>query len=162
MDRMKKITYPGVFEPAAGGGFSVYFPDLPGCISYGATLAEAQKNAQDALMLHLYGMEKDGDPIPAPSATPEVDPETIPGYLIRPVVVFPLLHYKGYTARPEYSAEDKVFYGTILGISDMVDFQAEKAEDLENEFHKAVDNYLAFCLEIGKELTQDCKEMVQG
>ena len=35
-----------------------------------------------------------------------------------------LLHYKGYTARPEYSVEDRVFYGTILGIDDMVDFQS--------------------------------------
>lgn len=62
-----------------------------------------------------------------------------------------LLHYKGYTARPEYSAEDRVFYGTILGISDMVDFQSDSAKDLEEEFHKAVDDYLEFCAEIGKE-----------
>ena len=50
-----------------------------------------------------------------------------------------LLHYKGYTARPEYSVEDRVFYGTILGIDDMVDFQSESAKDLK------------FCAEIGKE-----------
>ena len=62
-----------------------------------------------------------------------------------------LLHYKGYSARPEYSAEDRVFYGTILGISDMVDFHSESAKDLEDEFHKAVDDYLDFCKEIGKE-----------
>lgn len=62
-----------------------------------------------------------------------------------------LLRYKGYTARPEYSAEDRIFYGSILGISDMVDFQSESAKDLEDEFHKAVDDYLEFCAEIGKE-----------
>ena len=62
-----------------------------------------------------------------------------------------LLHYKGYTARPEYSVEDRVFYGTILGIDDMVDFQSESAKDLEEQFHKAVDDYLKFCAEIGKE-----------
>ena len=62
-----------------------------------------------------------------------------------------LLHYKGYSARPEYSAEDRIFYGTILGISDMVDFQSENSKDLEEEFHKAVDEYLEFCKEIGKE-----------
>ena len=62
-----------------------------------------------------------------------------------------LFHYKGYTTKPEYSAEDHIFYGTILGISDLVDFQAEKPEDLEDEFHKAVDDYLAFCAEIGRE-----------
>lgn len=61
-----------------------------------------------------------------------------------------LLHYKGYTARPEYSAEDRIFYGNILGISDLVDFQSENTQGLENEFHKAVDDYLVFCAETGK------------
>lgn len=61
-----------------------------------------------------------------------------------------LLRYKGYSARPEYSAEDRIFYGTILGIGDLVDFQSENAKDLEDEFHKAVDEYLEFCAEIGK------------
>lgn len=61
-----------------------------------------------------------------------------------------LLHYKGYTARPEYSAEDRIFYGKILGISDLIDFQSESTQDLEDEFHNAVDDYLAFCAETGK------------
>lgn len=88
---LKQVTYQGVFEPTDRNGFSVYFPDLPGCTSYGETLSEAQRNAQDALGLHLYGMEQDGDPIPAPSVTPEVDPETAAGYLVCPVTVFPSL-----------------------------------------------------------------------
>ena len=61
------------------------------------------------------------------------------------------MRYKGYAARPEYSADDRIFYGTILGISDAVDFQSDNAKNLEEEFHKAVDDYLAFCAEIGKE-----------
>ena len=87
----KQATYQGVFEPTADGGFSVYFPDLPGCVSYGDTLSEAQRNARDALGLHLYGLEKDGEPIPAPSAAPEIDPETAPGYLVFPVTASPSL-----------------------------------------------------------------------
>ncbi|RKJ76335.1 type II toxin-antitoxin system HicB family antitoxin [Butyricicoccus sp. 1XD8-22] len=62
-----------------------------------------------------------------------------------------LLRYKGYSARPQYSAEDGIFYGKILGISDLVDFQSENAKMLEIEFRKAVDDYLEFCKEIGKE-----------
>ena len=54
------------------------------------------------------------------------------------------LHYKGYSAKADYSAEDRIFYGTILGISDMVEFQSENAKDLEDEFHQAVDEYLEF------------------
>ena len=62
-----------------------------------------------------------------------------------------LLHYKGYSAKPEYSVEDKVFYGKLLGIDDLVDFYSENAKNIETEFHKAVDDYLTFCAEIGKE-----------
>ncbi len=85
---MRKLTYIAVFEPAETG-YSVYFPDFPGCVSYGENFEEAQKQAADALGLHIYGMEKDGDEIPAPSKTPQVDPETAPGYMVSPVIVFP-------------------------------------------------------------------------
>ena len=61
-----------------------------------------------------------------------------------------MLHYKGYSAKPEYSVEDKMFYGTILGIDDLVDFSSEDARRIEEEFHSAVDDYIAFCEEIGK------------
>ncbi len=88
---LKKLTYSGVFEPSGSGSYSVYFPDLPGCVSYGDTLDEARENAQDALGLHLYGMERDGDEIPVPAESPKVDPETASGYLICPVTVFPSL-----------------------------------------------------------------------
>lgn len=87
---MRKLTYLAVFEPS-GKGYSVYFPDLPGCISYGDTFLSAQREAEDALGLHIYGMEKDGDPIPAPSERPVVDPDTVPGFLVAPVTIFPSL-----------------------------------------------------------------------
>ena len=86
---LKRITYQGVFEPAGNGAYGVYFPDLPGCVSYGNSLNEAQKNAQCALGLHIYGMERDGDSIPEPSTVVEIDPETEPGYLVCPITIFP-------------------------------------------------------------------------
>lgn len=70
-----------------------------------------------------------------------------------------LLHYKGYTAKTEYSAEDRIFYGKILGISDMAYFQSDSAKDLEREFHEAVDDYLEFCAEIGKIPQRDHNSM---
>lgn len=85
---MRKATYLGVFE-SSGSGYAVYFPDLPGCVSFGSSFEEAQKEAEEALGLHLYGMEKDGDDIPEPSAAPNVDPETASGYLVSPVTVYP-------------------------------------------------------------------------
>lgn len=62
-----------------------------------------------------------------------------------------VLRYKGYYAKPAYDPEDQIIYGKILGISDLVDFYSESAKEVENEFHKAVDEYLDFCKEIGKE-----------
>lgn len=59
--------------------------------------------------------------------------------------------YKGFFAKHEYSAEDGVFFGKLLGIDDLVTFESENAEDLEEVFHKAVDDYLEFCSEIGKQ-----------
>ncbi len=85
---MRRLLYLAVFEPGKDG-YGVYFPDLPGCISFGATFEEAQRKAADALGLHIYGMEKDGDPIPKPSKAPEIAPKIAPGYLVSPVVIFP-------------------------------------------------------------------------
>lgn len=85
---MRKASYIAIFEPC-GEGYSVYFPDLPGCISYGASFSEAQQEAEDALGLHLYGMEKDGEPFPEPSRHPQPYPETAPGYLVSVVTVYP-------------------------------------------------------------------------
>ncbi len=52
----------------AGSDFGVSFPDLPGCVTAGATLDEARDMAAEALALHLEGMVEDGDAIPEPSS----------------------------------------------------------------------------------------------
>lgn len=62
-----------------------------------------------------------------------------------------ILEYKGYYTKVEFSLEDKVLYGKIEGINDLVNFESNSAEDIENEFHDAVDDYLEFCKEVGKE-----------
>lgn len=63
---MRSLTYLAVLEPSSDG-YGVFFPDLPGCISAGANIVEAQQNAREALELHIYGMEKDGDALPSPT-----------------------------------------------------------------------------------------------
>ena len=52
---MKNIIYPAVFEKA-DDGYTVYFPDLQGCITEGDTIEEAYKNARDVLALHIDGL----------------------------------------------------------------------------------------------------------
>jgi predicted RNase H-like HicB family nuclease len=42
-----------VLEPSDEGGFTVYVPSLPGCISEGDTLEEALANIREAVELYL-------------------------------------------------------------------------------------------------------------
>jgi predicted RNase H-like HicB family nuclease len=61
-----RYVYPAVFH-YADDGISIEFPDLPGCLTCGNTTEEALLMAKEALELHLFGMEQDGDIIPPPS-----------------------------------------------------------------------------------------------
>ena len=63
---MERYIYPAIFERDEDG-YSITFPDLPGCITCGDNLEDAYFMAKDALELHLYGMEEDKDDIPSPS-----------------------------------------------------------------------------------------------
>lgn len=42
-----------ILEPSEEGGFTVYAPSLPGCISEGDTREEALKHIQEAIELYL-------------------------------------------------------------------------------------------------------------
>jgi predicted HicB family RNase H-like nuclease len=55
------------------------------------------------------------------------------------------LQYKGYDGSVEYSAEDRLLHGQILGIRDMVIYDAVDVDSLEKNFQGAVDEYLEFC-----------------
>jgi len=48
-----------VLEPSDEGGYTVYVPSLPGCISEGDTKEEALKNIQEAISLFLEPVEDD-------------------------------------------------------------------------------------------------------
>jgi predicted HicB family RNase H-like nuclease len=61
------------------------------------------------------------------------------------------VRYRGYTARYEFDATDRVFHGRVAGIRDIVTFVADRLEDLEREFQISVDDYLAWCEEDGSD-----------
>ena len=63
-----------------------------------------------------------------------------------------LLTYKGYYTLIHFEAEDKVLYGKIEGIDDLVTFESESAKEIEKEFHEAIDDWLEFRKEIGNEV----------
>jgi len=61
------------------------------------------------------------------------------------------LHYKNYTGSVEFSEEDAVFHGKIIGIKALISFEGDSVSAITNDFHKAVDEYLKFCAARGKE-----------
>ena len=63
---MTTVYYPAIVE-RAGKGYSVFFPDLPGCTSAGRTIQEAAQKAEEALAGHLLVSEDHGDAIADPS-----------------------------------------------------------------------------------------------
>ncbi|MBW4561295.1 MAG: type II toxin-antitoxin system HicB family antitoxin [Mojavia pulchra JT2-VF2] len=48
-----------VLEPSDEGGYTVYVPSLPGCISEGETVEEALENIQEAIELYLEPLENE-------------------------------------------------------------------------------------------------------
>ncbi|MCD8286684.1 MAG: type II toxin-antitoxin system HicB family antitoxin [Clostridia bacterium] len=77
---MREYTFMAVFEPGRKGEYFVYFPDVPGCTSWGRNLKHAREQAHEALALHLGAMLEDGEEIPVPSENPEIHPGTEEGY----------------------------------------------------------------------------------
>ena len=53
-------------------------------------------------------------------------------------------YYKGYYTLIHFDSEDKVLYGKIEGIDDLVTFESDSAKEIEKEFHDAVDDWLEF------------------
>ena len=62
-----------------------------------------------------------------------------------------ILEYKGYYASVHFSSENEVFYGKIMGIDDLVNFEGASVKELKKAFHEAVEDYLETCEELGKE-----------
>ena len=110
--------FPAIVEQASEG-FAVFFPDLPGCTSAGATVQDAALNAEEALQAHIDLSIEHGDTIPQPSPLDEiaVEPDVVevarilvraesPGRSVRVNVTMPeelLAAVDRYAARTGYS-----------------------------------------------------------
>jgi predicted RNase H-like HicB family nuclease len=77
-------NYIGVIHKDADSNYGVSFPDLPGCISAGATLDEARAMATEALALHLKGLADDGEAVPDPTSLEVImsDPDNRDGVAV--------------------------------------------------------------------------------
>ena len=59
-----KLNINVVFRAEPEGGFTVLVPTLPGCITYGKNLREAQRMAEEAITLYLEDMILEGEKLP--------------------------------------------------------------------------------------------------
>jgi predicted HicB family RNase H-like nuclease len=62
-----------------------------------------------------------------------------------------VLTYKGYSAKIEFDAADRIFFGRLAGIEDGVGFHADTVDGLIDAFHEAVDDYQETCAKLGKD-----------
>jgi len=62
------MKYLIVIEPTETG-FSAYSPDLPGCVSTGASRDECEENMREAIEFHIDGLREEGQPVPSPGSS---------------------------------------------------------------------------------------------
>lgn len=55
------------------------------------------------------------------------------------------IEYKGYIGSVEFSETDRIFFGKVQGIRSLISYEGTTAEELLDDFHGAVDDYLATC-----------------
>ena len=55
------------------------------------------------------------------------------------------MEYKGYVGSVEFSEEDCIFFGKVMGIRALLSYEGSTARELFADFHGAVDDYLAMC-----------------
>jgi predicted RNase H-like HicB family nuclease len=58
------VQYTAIIENADDGSFSVWVPDLPGCVSTGDTRQEALEMIQEAIRGHIETLKSLGEPVP--------------------------------------------------------------------------------------------------
>ena len=62
-----------------------------------------------------------------------------------------MMEYKGYRAAVQFDYEECVFHGRVLDTRDVIFFEGTSVEQLIEEFHFSIDDYLAVCAERGRE-----------
>ncbi len=61
---MNTLNYRILLRKEKEGGFTVTVPSLPGCISFGETIEEAQKMIKEAIELYLEDLKENGEEVP--------------------------------------------------------------------------------------------------
>jgi predicted HicB family RNase H-like nuclease len=60
------------------------------------------------------------------------------------------LNHHGYTGSVEFSEQDGLLHGKLIGIRDAITYEGKDVKSLTRNFRQAIDEYLAFCEAEGK------------
>ena len=55
------------------------------------------------------------------------------------------IEHKGYTGTIEYTAEDDVLFGKVVGIRGLISYEGRSISEVKSNFVDAVDDYLLVC-----------------
>ncbi len=61
------------------------------------------------------------------------------------------MEYKGYVGTVEFSEENSIFFGKVIGTRALISYEGQSARELVSDFHGAVDDYLELCAAEGIE-----------
>ena len=68
-----------------------------------------------------------------------------------------LMEYKGYHGKVEYSGDEKLFVGRVIDIDGTITFTGASEYELQRAMHNAVDGYLEWCQQIGRQPAREYK-----
>lgn len=55
------------------------------------------------------------------------------------------MSYRGYKGTIEYSLEDNVLYGEVLGIRSLLSYEGNTLQELKDDFEDTIDDYFEYC-----------------
>jgi len=61
------------------------------------------------------------------------------------------MEYKGYSAKVVFDEDANIFHGEVINLRDVITFEGETVDELQQAFHDSVDDYLEFCAERGED-----------
>ncbi len=53
-----------------------------------------------------------------------------------------ILEHKGYKGTVEYSSEDNILFGKVIGIKGLISYEGQSIEELKVDFMSAIDDYM--------------------
>lgn len=56
-----------------------------------------------------------------------------------------IIEYKGYYGSVDYSAEDNILFGSVIGVRGLISYEGSSIDELRTDFEEAVDSYLEMC-----------------